>query len=99
MITLRIPNRSVVPADFDGRRGFCQNLGCLAPLEPPYQSARLSLPGGTLETVLCSACQPQSSDGTFPEMRLEVVAVAPVLTPSNRPGAPPAADPVYLGAH
>ena len=90
MITLRLPNRSVVPADFHGRQGFCQNLDCLAPLEPPYRSARLCLPGGTLETVLCGSCMPQPRDGTHPEMLLEVVAAAPVLAPPDRPGAPPA---------
>jgi hypothetical protein len=62
-----------------GRQGFCQNLDCLAPLEPPYQSAGLCLPGRTLATVLCNRCLPQPQDVTYPEMRLEVVAVAPVL--------------------
>src|SRR5438067_10181578 len=90
MIILRVPNRSVVPADFHGRQGFCQNLDCLAPLEPPYRSARLCLPGGTLETVLCRSCMPQPRDGRHPEMRLEVVAAAPVLAPPDRPSAAPA---------
>jgi hypothetical protein len=45
MFVLRIPNRSVLPADFPGRQGVCQNLDCLALLEPPYQSARLCLCG------------------------------------------------------
>jgi hypothetical protein len=92
MITLRIPNRSVLPADFRGRQGVCQNLDCLAPLEPPYQSARLCLPGGTLATVLCSTCLPQPWGGTHPEMRLEVVAAAPVLGPPGQPVPPPAAS-------
>jgi hypothetical protein len=92
MIALRIPNRSVLPTDFDGRQGVCQNLDCLVPLEPPYQSARLCLPGGTLETVLCSSCMPRPGDGIHPEMWLEVVAALPVLVPPDRPSAPPAAD-------
>jgi hypothetical protein len=87
MLTLRIPSRSVLPADFHGRPGFCQNLDCRAPVEPPYQSARWCLPGGTLETILCAACLPQPWGGTHPEMRLEVVAAAPVLPPPDRPTA------------
>jgi hypothetical protein len=106
MITLRIPNRSVLPADFRGRQAFCQNLDCRAPLEPPYESARLSVPGGTLETVLCAACMPEPVGGTFPEVRLELVAAAPVLPPPAKlcflvpvsqlplpPASPPAANP------
>jgi hypothetical protein len=89
MLTLRVPNVSVTPADFQGRPGFCQNLSCLAPLEPPYQSARLCVPGGTLETVLCQECLPRPAGGTYPEMRLEVVTAAPVLAPPEGPGAPP----------
>jgi hypothetical protein len=90
MLILRIPNRSVIPAHFRGGQGICQNLDCLAPLEPPFRTAWLCLPGWTLETVLCAACTPQPSDGTPPEVRLEVVPAMPVLTPADRPGAPPA---------
>jgi hypothetical protein len=87
MICLRIPNRSVVPADFQGRPGICQNLDCLALLEPPYRSVRLRLPGGKLETVLCCNCLPRRSSGPHAELWLEVVAVPPVLTPPVRPDA------------
>jgi hypothetical protein len=89
MMILRIPNRSVVPADFIGRQGVCQNLGCLAPLEPPYQSARLCLPTGTLETILCSTCMPRPEADAYPGMWLQVVAAAPVLSPPDRPGTAP----------
>jgi hypothetical protein len=87
MIRLRLPNRGVTPADFGGRRGVCQNLLCLAPLEPPYHRLRLGLPGAALETVVCTTCLPPSQDGTCPELSLQVVAAGPVLAP------PPAADP------
>jgi hypothetical protein len=87
---LRLPHRSVRPEDFPSRQGVCQNLDCLAPLEPPYRRARLVLPGATLETVLCSQCLPQPRDGTFPELCWEVVAAEPVLAlpgpTAGRPG-------------
>jgi hypothetical protein len=88
MLTLCIPHRSVVPADFPGPFGFCQNLDCLASVEPPYQVLRLCLPDGTLETILCSACMPQPAGGTFPSIRLEVVAARVEVIP-HRPGDPP----------
>jgi hypothetical protein len=91
MLTLRIPNRSVTPADFR-LQGICQNLDCLAPLEPPFQTVWLSLPGGTLETLLCAACIPRPSGRTYPEVRLEVVAAAPVLERPKPPGATPASS-------
>jgi hypothetical protein len=92
MLTLRIPNRSVTPADFNRRQGICQNLDCLAPLEPPFQTVWLCLPGGTLETVLCAACTPQPSGRKHPEMRLEVVAAAPVLARPEPSAASPASS-------
>jgi hypothetical protein len=73
MIYLCVLNQSVTPADFDGGQVLCQNLDCLSPLEPPYRSARLCLPGGELETVLCSNCMPQPTDGVFPQMWIQVV--------------------------
>jgi hypothetical protein len=92
MIVLRVPNRNVAPADFPGRYGVCQNLSCLAPVEPPYQGVRLSLPGGSLETVLCQRCLPRPWDGPAPEMRLEVVDAAVVLTPPDRSAAAPGSE-------
>jgi hypothetical protein len=92
MISLRIPNRSVVPADFRGRPAVCQNLDCQASLEPPYQSIRLCLPGWTLETLLCANCLPPCRDGSCPEVRLEAVEANPVMTPADRHGAAPAGD-------
>jgi len=89
MIVLRVPNRNVTPAVFPGRHGVCQNLGCLALLDPPYQGVRLSLPGGSLETVLCPRCLPPPWGRIPPEMRLEVVEAAAVLAPPGRSAAPP----------
>jgi hypothetical protein len=88
MIHLRIPNRNVFPADFPGQQGVCQNLLCLAPLEPPYESARLCFPVGTLETVLCADCMPDSFDGGCPPMCLSVVEADAVLVPPGQPSAP-----------
>jgi hypothetical protein len=73
MIYLCVLNQSVTPADFDEGPVLCQNLDCLSPLEPPYHSARLSLPGGELETLLCGDCMPQPTDGIFPQIWLQVV--------------------------
>jgi hypothetical protein len=91
---LRIPNRSVRPEDFAGGRGRCQNLPCRAPLEPPYLTARLCLPGGTLETVLCAQCMPGPAGETYPALRLEVVAAGPAadlvfVRPASEVPAPP----------
>jgi hypothetical protein len=95
MISLRIPNRSVHPADFRGRQGFCQNLNCMRPIEPPYRSASLCLPGGTLETILCDGCLPRPDGDAHPELRLEVVAAPVVLAAVDRRG-PPSDAPLRL---
>lgn len=86
MIYLCVLNQSVTPADFGRGPGQCQNLDCLAPLEPPYHSARLCLPGGELETVLCSNCLPRPTDGVFPQIWLQVV------DPGQGPGRRPQSD-------
>ncbi len=86
MIYLCVLNQSVTPADFDGGPVQCQNLDCLSPLEPPYHSARLCLPGGELETVLCSNCMPQPTDGVFPQIWLQVVD--PELGPGQQKRPP-----------
>jgi hypothetical protein len=63
MITLRNPNRSVTPADFRGPHGVSQNPDCLAPLQSPFQTVSLCLPGRTLQTVSCASCTPQPAGG------------------------------------
>jgi hypothetical protein len=45
---------------------------------------------------LCAACIPQPADDSYPEIRLEVVAIGPVLAPPDGPGALPASDLLFV---
>jgi hypothetical protein len=80
-----IPNCSVSPEDFRGRPVACQNLDCQAAIEPPYEVARLSFPGGTLTTVLCRRCMPRPLHGKFPGLRFQVIPAGPVPAPVGAP--------------
>jgi len=73
---IRLPNTSVRPRDFTGEIGVCQNLHCLAPLEPPLLVATLQIPGGRLRTVLCCSCAPDSEETLID---IELVEAPPVL--------------------
>jgi hypothetical protein len=73
---IRLPRRHVHPNDFEGELGICQNLNCLAPLEPPLLVVTLAIPNGTLQTVLCCNCAPEREDEA---LQVELVDVPPVL--------------------
>jgi hypothetical protein len=78
MKTLRVPGRSVVPEDFKGGQAICQNLDCLAPIEPPVNVFTLrSRDGRVLRTVLCRLCLPAAKVGD--EIVFQVVPDPPVL--------------------
>jgi hypothetical protein len=76
MTTLRLPNKNVRPRDFTGAIGVCQNLYCLAPLEPPFIVASLKIPTGKLRTVLCCNCAPEKAEAL---VNVELVETPPVL--------------------
>ncbi len=78
MLSLRLPNRSVHPEEFPFSWGICQNLDCLAPIEPPYQQLTLAVPGSTFTTLLCSACMPQTQPDVYPVV-IQVIDAEPVL--------------------
>jgi hypothetical protein len=78
MKTLRLPNRSVVLADFRGGYAVCQNLLCLCPVEPPVHTFTLQAAAGPpLHTVLCCRCVPQPKDAA--DTAFDIVEAEPVL--------------------
>jgi len=66
----------VRPEEFTGSAGVCQNLNCLAPLEPPWIVATFEVPSGRLETVLCCNCAPEHEKAF---VQIQLVEDPPVL--------------------
>jgi hypothetical protein len=75
-MSLRLSRQSVGPDDFPGAYGVCQNLDCLAPLEPPFIVVTFAVPGGSLGTVLCCNCAPEDQDQP---VQIRLVTDPPVL--------------------
>lgn len=73
---LRLSRQSVSPEDFTGVCGVCQNLDCLAPLEPPWIVATFLVPEGQLQTVLCCNCAPEQENAA---VEVKLVEDPPVL--------------------
>jgi hypothetical protein len=73
---LRLSRQNVRPEDFKGECGVCQNLDCLAPLEPPWTIATFMVSDGELQTVLCCNCAPERDEQA---VQVKLVEDPPVL--------------------